>query len=91
MTAAGRWATFAVVADGDKPRDNREIVRIVGLVLAVVVLLALLVDNGQSVRIGYVFGDVRAPLIAVLAITAVLGAAVDRLLLWRTGRGKHKR
>ena len=41
------------MAEGDKPRDNREIARIVGLVLTVVVLLALLIDNGQSVRIGY--------------------------------------
>ena len=72
------------------PRNNKEIARIVGLVATVVVLLALLLDNGQSVRIGYVVGDVKAPLIGVLAITAVLGAAVDRLLLWRTSRAKHK-
>ena len=79
------------MAEGGKPRDNRETVRIVGLALTVIVLLALLLDNGQSVRIGYVVGDVKAPLIAVLAITAVLGAVLDRLLLWRTGRAKHAR
>ncbi len=90
MTPAGGELPSPVVAEGEKPRDRRETARIVGLVLAVVVLLALLVDNGQSVRIGYVFGDVRAPLIAVLAITAVLGAVVDRLLLWRTSRAKHR-
>lgn len=79
------------MVDGDKPRNNKETARIVGLVLTLVVLLALLIDNGQSVRIGYVVGDVRAPLIGVLAITAVLGVALDRLLLWRTGRGKARR
>jgi uncharacterized integral membrane protein len=78
-----------LVAEADKPRDNRETARIVGLAVTVIVLLALLLDNGQSVRIGYVVGDVRAPLIGVLAITAVLGALVDRLLVWRTGRAKH--
>lgn len=78
------------VAEGDNPRDNRETARIVGLAATVIVLLALLLDNGQSVRIGYVVGDVKAPLIGVLAITAVLGALLDRLLLWRTGRAKHK-
>ncbi|MEA2828151.1 MAG: hypothetical protein QOG43_2590 [Actinomycetota bacterium] len=77
------------MAEADKPRDNRETARIVGLAVTVIVLLALLLDNGQSVRIGYVVGDVRAPLIGVLAITAVLGALVDRLLVWRTGRAKH--
>ena len=77
------------MAEGDKP-NNKETARIVGLALTVIVLLALLIDNGQSVRIGYVIGDVKAPLIGVLAITAVLGAAVDRLLLWRTGRTRHK-
>ncbi len=79
------------MAEGDRPRDNREIARIVGLALTVIVLLALLLDNGQSVRIGYVVGSVRAPLIGVLAITAVLGALLDRLLLWRTGRAKFKK
>ena len=81
---------FRLVAEGGKPRDNRETARLVGLAVTVIVLLALLLDNGQSVRIGYVVGDVKAPLIAVLAITAVLGAALDRLMLWRTGRAKHK-
>jgi uncharacterized integral membrane protein len=78
------------VAEGDRPRHNKETARIVGLAVTVVVLLALLVDNGQSVRIGYIVGDVKAPLIAVLAITAVLGAVVDRLLLWRTSRAGHR-
>ncbi len=63
--------------------------RIVGLVLAGVILLALLLDNRQSVTIGYVIGDVKAPLIVVLAVTAVLGAIVGRLLEWRTNRSKR--
>lgn len=70
--------------------DGRERARIVGLVLTGVVLLALLVDNRQSVRIGYVVGDVKAPLLAVLALTAILGAAADRLLVWRTGRARKR-
>jgi uncharacterized integral membrane protein len=81
-----------VAGVADKPRtpeDRRELARIVGLVLAVGVLLALLLDNRQSVRIGYLIGDVRAPLIVVLVVTAVLGGLVARLLEWRTGRSKR--
>jgi uncharacterized integral membrane protein len=78
------------VADGSRtPEDRRELTRIVALVLAAGVLLALLLDNRQSVRIGYVIGDVRAPLIVVLLVTAVLGGLVARLLEWRTGRSKR--
>jgi uncharacterized integral membrane protein len=78
------------VADAPRtPEDRRELTRIVALVLAVGVLLALLLDNRQSVRIGYVIGDVRAPLIVVLVVTAVLGGLVARLLEWRTARSKR--
>jgi len=76
------------VAEESTPRDRRELARIVGLVVAGAVLLALMLDNRQSVTIGYVIGDVKAPLIVVLVVTAALGGIVARLLEWRTGRTK---
>ncbi|MEA2718104.1 MAG: hypothetical protein QOI99_2421 [Actinomycetota bacterium] len=71
------------------PTDRREVARIVALVVAVLVLLALAIDNRQSVRIGYVVGDVKAPLLVVLLIAAVLGGLVARLVEWRTGRTRR--
>ena len=77
------------MAEERTPREKQELARIVGLVVAVVVLLALMLDNRQSVTIGYVVGDVKAPLIVVLVVTAALGGLVARLLEWRTGRAKR--
>ena len=76
------------MAEESTPRDRQEFARIVGLVVAGAVLLALMLDNRQSVTIGYVIGDVKAPLIVVLVVTAALGGIVARLLAWRTGRTK---
>ena len=77
------------MAEGSSPRDKQELARIVGLVLAVAVLLALMLDNRQSVTIGYVVGEVKAPLIVVLVVAAVLGGLVARLIEWRTGRSRR--
>ncbi len=79
------------MAERSSPRNSRETTRFVALALTVVVLLGLLLDNSQSVRIGYVVGDVRMPLLVALALAAALGAAVDRLLVWRTGRAQTSR
>jgi uncharacterized integral membrane protein len=61
---------------------------VVVAVLVAAVVLAVALDNTRSTRIGYVFGDFRAPLIVVLLIAAVLGAAVEWLLLHRP-RGRR--
>ncbi|HEX7276057.1 MAG TPA: hypothetical protein VF244_01660 [Acidimicrobiales bacterium] len=78
------------MAEGSSPRSSQETTRLVALALTVVVLLGLLLDNRQSVRIGYVVGDVKIPLLGALALAAALGAAVDRLLVWRTGRARKR-
>ena len=52
-------------------------------------LLAFVIDNRHSVRVGFIVTDKRVPLIAVLVITAVLGAIIDRLLQWRHRRSKQ--
>lgn len=72
----------------DDPQ-RRELVRLVGAIALVVVLVAFVVDNSRSVRVGFVFTDRSVPLIWVLIITAVLGAVADRLLraVWRR---RHK-
>jgi len=58
---------------------------VIGAVL-VVILIALLADNSDDTRIGYVFGDVEAPLFLVLVVAAVLGALIGWLVLHRPHR-----
>jgi uncharacterized integral membrane protein len=75
--------------EGAMEKDRRrELIRIAGAVALVLVMVAFVVDNRRSVRVGFVFTDRRVPLIGVLVVTAVLGAVIDRLLRWRHRRSK---
>jgi len=58
-------------------------VRVAFGVALLVIAVAVMVDNRGNTRVGYVFGDVRAPLILVVAIAALFGAALGWLLLHR--------
>ena len=61
--------------------ETREIVRIVVAVVALILLIAFVLDNSQTVKVGFVFFSARVSLIWVLLIAAVLGALVDRLVI----------
>ena len=63
-----------------KRRDNREIVRIVVAVVALALLVAFVLDNSRTVRVGFVFFNANVSRIWVLLIAAFLGAMVDRLI-----------
>ena len=58
-----------------------------GRIAVAIVLLALIaalaIDNRDDTRIGYVFGDVNAPLFVLLIVAAVIGAIIGWLLLHR--------
>jgi uncharacterized integral membrane protein len=71
------------VGDGSpKPkRSNREIARIVVAVVGLVLLIAFVLDNSNTVRVGFVFFKANVSLIWVLLIAAFLGALVDRLVI----------
>jgi uncharacterized integral membrane protein len=56
-------------------------VRIALAVILVAVLVGLVVDNTDETRIGFVVGDVSAPLFVVVIIAAVVGALAGLLLL----------
>jgi uncharacterized integral membrane protein len=62
-------------------RSNREIARIVVAVVALVLLIAFVLDNSNTVRVGFVFFKANISLIWVLLIAAFLGALVDRLVI----------
>ena len=59
---------------------------VVGLIL----LIAFVLDNSQTVKVGFVFFSTRLSLIWVLLIAAVLGALVDRLVILLGQRRKKK-
>jgi uncharacterized integral membrane protein len=71
-------------------RDNREIVRIVAAVVALALLIAFVLDNSQTVRVGFVFFNANVSLIWVLLIAAFLGALVDRLVILMGQRRRRR-
>jgi uncharacterized integral membrane protein len=67
-------------------RDGRDTPRIVVAVVLVAALVAFVVDNVRSVKVGFVFTDREIPLIFVLVVTALLGAILDRLVQYAVRR-----
>jgi len=72
-----------------KKRDNRDIARIA--VAGLVLLIAFVLDNSKTVRVGFVFFNTEISLIWVLLIAAFLGALVDRLVILIGQRRKKRR
>ena len=59
-------------------------------VVALVLLIAFVLGNSQTVRVDFVFFNTNVSLIWVLLIAAVLGALVDRLVIL-LGQRRRKR
>ncbi|MGH9079158.1 MAG: lipopolysaccharide assembly protein LapA domain-containing protein [Acidimicrobiales bacterium] len=72
-----------------KKRSNREVARLVVTGLGLVLLIAFVLDNSQTVKVGFVFYNAQLSLIWVLLIAAVLGALVDRLVIYLSERRKR--
>ncbi len=64
-----------------RKRETREIVRMVVAGVVVILLIAFVLDNSQTVKVGFVFFNTQLSLIWVLLIAALLGALVDRLVI----------
>jgi uncharacterized integral membrane protein len=73
---------------GDEPasRERRVSARFVVGVIVVVVLVALIVDNTETVEVGYVFGDVDVSAWVLIVVSALLGAALGWFVSWRARR-----
>jgi len=90
---------MAQAPDGtDKPSarkkgggDNREIVRLVGFGLALVLLIAFVVGNSKEVEVHFVFFHSKISLIWVILVSAVLGLLVDRLIIALGKRRKNRK
>ena len=72
-------------------RDTRDIVRLVGLGVALVLLIAFVIGNSATVKVDFVFFDARASLIWVILISALLGVVVDRLAIVVAKRRRNRR
>jgi uncharacterized integral membrane protein len=75
---------------GERSRDLTTMMRLILAGLLAVLLLAFAIDNRGSVRVGWVVGDGKAPMIVVLLMAAVLGAAIGWLVLHATRRSGRR-
>jgi uncharacterized integral membrane protein len=73
-----------------KKRPPKDIIKLVVAAVGLVLLIAFVLDNSQTVKVGFVFFSTRLSLIWVLLIAAFLGAVVDRLVIL-LGRRRKKR
>jgi uncharacterized integral membrane protein len=82
----------ALPSDGSpsQKRSPREIVRIVVAVVALILLIAFVLDNSNTVKVGFVFFKTNISLIWVLLIAAFLGALVDRLVILLGQRRRNR-
>ena len=76
-----KGATVPTDGSAKGKRSAREITRIVVAVVALILLIAFVLDNSNTVRVGFVFFKADVSLIWVLLIAAFLGALVDRLVI----------
>ena len=74
-----------------RTRERKDVARLVVSGLALVLLVAFVIDNSDTVKVGFVFFSAEVSLIWVLLIAAVLGALVDRLVIHLRQRRKKVR
>jgi len=72
-----------------RKRDTREIVRLVVFGVGLVLLIAFVVGNSNSVNVNFVFFSHSSSLIWVILISALLGVLVDRLVIMLGKRRKQ--
>jgi putative membrane protein len=65
---------------------RRERLRLLGAVIAAVLVTVFAVVNLDRVKVDWIIGTWSTPLIVVIAVSAAFGAALDRLLQLRRRR-----
>lgn len=76
------------MADAEERRSNRDVVRLVGIAVLVLLFVLFALDNRHSVRVGYVITDREPALIWVLLLTFAVGVVLGRLWGWRSRRSR---
>ena len=67
--------------------DRRETSRVVAALVLLALLIAFVVDNTDTVKVGFVFFDHETRMIYVLIVTALAGVVLDRL--WQHRHPRH--
>jgi uncharacterized integral membrane protein len=74
------------MADSPETQDRRALTRLIVGAILVIVVLAFVVDNTRSVKVGFVVGDHETRLIYVLIVTLAIGIVLG----WIFGRHTRK-
>jgi uncharacterized integral membrane protein len=85
MANTGRSSSSGVAhqgAAGAAKRDPKDIGRLVAVVVILAYLVAFIVENSQTVEVHFVFWSAHVSLIWALLIAAVLGIALERLVIY---------
>jgi uncharacterized integral membrane protein len=88
-TAGEQGLGTSASAKSKRRRSNREVARLVVAGLGLVLLIAFVLDNSQTVSVGFVVFTTHLSLIWVLLIAALLGALVDRLVIYLSQRRRR--
>lgn len=71
-----------------KTESTRRFVRIGLIVVAVAAVIWFIAANTKQVSVQWFIVETTSPLFLVIILSAVLGAVIDRLIVWRRGRRK---
>jgi uncharacterized integral membrane protein len=77
----------------ESKRQRRDRTRTVAITLLTIALAVFAVLNVNSVKVDWIVGSSHAPLIVVIAVSVLIGAALtwlgERVAARRRGRGPH--
>jgi uncharacterized integral membrane protein len=66
--------------------DLSTVVRLAAILLLGAAVVALVLDNRQHVRVGYVVGEATAPAWMVIVVAGIVGIVLAWLIRYRQGR-----
>jgi uncharacterized integral membrane protein len=73
-------------AETSTTQSTRGVLRLVVIVALVAAIVLVAADNRDKVSVGYVIGDVEAPLWIVLVAAGIAGIVIGWLIRHRPGR-----
>jgi uncharacterized integral membrane protein len=71
-------------------RSRRELARTAALVVLAVLITLFAVFNVDEVKVHYIFGTGKAPLIIVIVVSALVGAVLTRFAERRVGKRRRR-